>query len=198
MILVVAATQSELHGAESLTQAGDATSLVCGVGPVEAAIHTSEFLATYPETRVVLHVGLAGARRKSGIQIGDLVVGTAALYCDTRSSLVETIAHPSSQMLDLVRGTIPNAHLVPIGTSGDVGGSSEITVEAMEGFSVLRAAHLAGVHALEVRVVSNEIEEQDRAKWQFARCLSILEGLIPKLVTSLSAMESDGGGPRDS
>jgi futalosine hydrolase len=37
----------------------------------------------------------------------------------------------------------------------------------MEGYAVLCAAQRAGVPAIEVRVIANEIEEEDRARWLF-------------------------------
>ena len=54
-VLVVAATARELasiHGVETL---------VCGVGPVEAAVSTAAALARQRPT-AVLHIGIAGAR----------------------------------------------------------------------------------------------------------------------------------------
>ena len=39
------------------------------------------------------------------------------------------------------------------------------SVEAMEGFAVLRAARQAGVPAVELRAISNVVEEPDRARW---------------------------------
>ena len=44
----------------------------------------------------------------------------------------------------------------------------------MEGFAVLRACELAGVPALEVRAVVNEIAEPDRALWRFDDGLALL------------------------
>ena len=62
MILVVAATPEELRGA------GGAATLVCGVGPVEAAARTATALAeTAPDA--VLHVGLAGGRAFGAIRL---------------------------------------------------------------------------------------------------------------------------------
>src|SRR5207253_2454256 len=55
MILVVAATPEELRGADG------AATLVCGVGPVEAAARTAAALSgRLPDA--VLHVGIAGGR----------------------------------------------------------------------------------------------------------------------------------------
>ena len=75
-----------------------------------------------------------------------------------------------------------------IGTSARVGGSGDtgISVEAMEGFAVLRACALAGVPAVEVRVVSNEIGEPDRDLWRFDEAFAALEELLPRLVAIAS------------
>jgi nucleoside phosphorylase len=55
----------------------------------------------------------------------------------------------------------------------------------MEGFAVLRACALAGVPALELRAISNEVEEPDRAKWDFAGALAALAGALPRLAGAL-------------
>ena len=44
----------------------------------------------------------------------------------------------------------------------------------MEGFGVLRAAALAGVPALEVRVISNMVGEEDRTRWDIPGALAVL------------------------
>jgi nucleoside phosphorylase len=66
-----------------------------------------------------------------------------------------------------------------------VAGTNACTVEAMEGFAVLRAAELAGVPAVEVRAVSNEIDEPDRARWRFDDALAALEAALPRLLAEL-------------
>jgi nucleoside phosphorylase len=55
----------------------------------------------------------------------------------------------------------------------------------MEGFAVLRAAGLAGVPAVEVRAVSNEIDEPDRTRWHFEDALATLEAALPRLLSEL-------------
>ena len=50
---------------------------------------------------------------------------------------------------------------------------------------MLRACALAGVPALELRVVSNEIEEADRARWDFRGALAGLEDAGRRLVSAL-------------
>ena len=176
-ILIVAATERELCG-----RAG----LVCGVGPVEAAVGTaSELAASRP--RVVLHVGIAGAHRASGLEPPQLVLGTVAIYEDLRLStgLAPRETEPDAGLLRAASEALPEAVLLPIGTTARVGGGSECPVEAMEGFAVLRAAAVAGVPAVELRAISNLVEDA-RADWRIDDALAALAGAIPRLVAALS------------
>ena len=178
MILVVAATERELAGA-----AGAAT-LACGIGPVEAAASTALALAGRPPT-ALLHVGIAGGR---GIPVPQLVIGSEAVYEDALiGGLVPARARPDTRLVAAARRALPDARVLPIGTSARVGGTSNCEVEAMEGFAVLRAAKLAGVPAVEVRAVSNEIDEPDRGRWRFDEALAALDAALPKLLSALDA-----------
>jgi futalosine hydrolase len=51
---------------------------------------------------------------------------------------------------------------------------------------VLRAAALAGVPAVEVRVLSNAISEPDRAKWRFTEAIDALAGALPALIEEIA------------
>lgn len=176
MLLVVAATERELAPVDA------ARCVVCGIGPVEAAIATARALAEERPT-AVLHVGIAGARRLEPLT---LVFGTEAVYCDAAGPLVPALALPDADLLARLHGAFPRAVLQPIGTSARVGGSDAIEVEAMEGFAVLRACELAGVPAVEVRVVSNEIGEPDRARWRFDEAFALLAETLPELAAVAS------------
>ena len=176
MLLVVAATERELAPVEG------ARTLVCGVGPVEAAAATARALAE-ERPEVVLQIGIAGAR---GLEPLTLVLGTEAVYCDAAGPLVPALALPDSDLLARLHGAFPEAVLRPIGTSARVGGSHELDVEAMEGFAVLRACELAGVPAVEARVVSNEIDEPDRTRWRFDDAFAFLAETLPRLVAVAS------------
>jgi hypothetical protein len=112
------------------------------------------------------------------------VIGSASVYCDTDSPLVVSRIEPDGRLLAAAREAVPDAAVLPIGTSARVGGTSGCDVEAMEGFAVLRAAAAAGVPALEVRAIANEIEEKDRARWRFDDALAALADVVPKLVAA--------------
>jgi nucleoside phosphorylase len=171
-MLVVAATGRELCGHDGL---------LCGIGPVEAAARTASALAAR-RPRAVLHVGVAGAH---GIEPPALVLGSGALYCDTDSRLVVARAEPDPRLLAAARDVLPHARVLAIGTSARVGGTTGCDVEGMEGFAVLRAAALAGVPALEVRAVSNAIDEPDRARWRIDDALAALSDALPRLLDAL-------------
>jgi futalosine hydrolase len=176
VLLVVAATERELAGA------GDTPTLACGIGPIEAAATTARALAVQ-QPEAVLHVGIAGAR---GIPAAELVIGSESIYEDAaQGGLVTGRVVPDTKLLEAARRAIPEARVCPIATSARVGGTSACAVEAMEGFAVLRAAALAGVAAVEVRAVSNEIDELDRARWQFDDALAALAAAVPRLLDEL-------------
>jgi nucleoside phosphorylase len=54
----------------------------------------------------------------------------------------------------------------------------------MEGFAVLRACALAGVPAVEVRAVSNEVGERDRTRWEIPTALASLDAALPRLLAA--------------
>ncbi|MCW2960302.1 MAG: 5-methylthioadenosine/S-adenosylhomocysteine nucleosidase [Thermoleophilia bacterium] len=182
MLLIVAATEPELRGVTGLQ---GVESLACGIGPVDAAISVAARLAHDPRPTAILHLGIAGARRAAGLTLGTVVLGAGSSYEDTASVLVERTASPDAELLERAAAALPEAVHAVIGTSADVGGTAECDVEAMEGFAVLRAAELAGVPALEVRTIANEVEEADRALWDFTGALDRLEAVTPVLVQAL-------------
>ena len=170
-VLLVAATDIELC---------DHPGFACGVGPVEAAAATARELALRPAAAVV-HVGIAGGR---GITPGGLVIGSESAYCDI-SAEIEVVdrVEPDSDLLEKMRAALPDALVLPIGTSGSVGATSDaFRVEAMEGFGVLRACGQAGIPAVEIRAISNEISEGDRSRWRIGRALESLADALPRML----------------
>jgi futalosine hydrolase len=169
-VLVVAATEREL------AVAAGADTFCCGIGPVEAAAATARALATN-RPDAVLHIGIAGART---LAPPALVLGSEAVYEDPRGRLIPTRTEPDAALLERIRTQLPDAHVLPIGTTAYVGGAAACEVEAMEGFAVLRACALAGVPAVELRAVSNLIDD-DRAQWRIDEALAALAGALERL-----------------
>ena len=170
-MLIVAATERELEHVRRFD------TFCCGIGPVEAAARTAQALG---ERRpdAVLHIGIAGAR---AIEPLSVVLGSEGVYEDALGPLVESRGEPDVELLARIAATLPEARVLPIGTSARVGGTRECEVEAMEGFGVLRAFALAGVPAVELRVISNAIDEFDRAKWRFDEAFELLGAVLDRL-----------------
>lgn len=177
LVLVLAATPREL------AVPGDWLALCCGVGPVDAAAATAAAIAEHRPSAIV-HVGIAGARRAARLTPPALVIGSSSVYCDLTvpPHFAPRSVAPDAQLLAAARRALPAATVTTIGTSARVGGSRECDVEAMEGFAVLRAAELAGVPAIEVRAIANDIEEADRARWQFDAAFAAIVAATPALV----------------
>jgi nucleoside phosphorylase len=135
----------------------------------------------------VLHVGVAGGRR---LTPGALVLGTESVYVDLAAEIpVVARAEPDAGLLGALQAELPDAVALPIATSAAVtSGPVEhaFRVEAMEGFGVLRACALAGVPAVEVRAISNDLGEGDRARWMIQRGLEVLHAALPRLLGALS------------
>jgi futalosine hydrolase len=174
-VLLVAATERELGGLDGLA---------CGIGPVEAAAATARALALRP-VGAVLHVGVAGGR---GLAPRSLVIGSEAVYCDLAAAIPVVDRVPADpRLVDAARLALPDAQVLPIGTSAAVGRVADAyAVEAMEGFGVLRAAALAGVPAVEMRVISNEIGEDDRSLWDIPGAVAALHAALPALLAAIA------------
>jgi futalosine hydrolase len=187
-ILLVGATDPELCGHPGL---------ICGIGPVEAAATTAAHLAD-SRPAAVLHVGVAGGR---GITPGSLAIGTEAVYTDLLAMIpvVERVeADPA--LLTAARLAMPSAVALPIATSAAVAdgvATHNLRVEGMEGFGVLRACVLAGVPAVEVRAISNDLGEGDRSRWMIRRAIETLDEAIPKLLEAMATSVAPHGAASD-
>ncbi len=180
VILVVAATEKELAAT------GAADTFCCGIGPAESGIRTAAALAGQTPD-AVLHVGIAGAPELEPLSV---VIGSEAFYADIvdPGSLMPRVerAYPAPGLVEAARRVLPDAYVLRITTCARVGGGGECAVEAMEGFSVLRAAELAGVPAVEVRTISNRPAESDRGLWQIEDALARLGEIVPPLLEELA------------
>jgi futalosine hydrolase len=160
--------------------------LVCGVGPVEAAVATAAALAERDPMRCCMPEWRAPADGRD-LRSGAVVVGTESRYTDLAARLdgLERLARPDAALLARVTAALPEAEPQAIATSAAVAGSTSAAVEAMEGFGVLRAATLAGVPAVELRVVANEVEEDDRERWDIAGALRVLSAVGPRAMAAI-------------
>jgi nucleoside phosphorylase len=177
VILVLAATERELAGAAE-------GAVLCGSGPVDAAAAAAAAIAEH-RPAAVLNVGIAGARRGCGLEPPALVIGSGARYADATGKLTVRVVDAAPDLVEAARRALPQAQVLPIATSARVGGGDGCDVEAMEGFAVLRAAELAGVPAVEVRAIANEIEEEDRRAWRFDEAFEAIAAATPRVLAEI-------------
>ena len=111
------------------------------------------------------------------------------VYCDLAAAIpVVSRVAADERLLAAARRALPHAPVLPIGTSAAVGSvAHDVAVEAMEGFGVLRASAIAGIPAVEVRAISNEIGEVDRLRWRIGEAIDALSAVMPLLLAELEA-----------
>ena len=183
-MLVIAATERELALLDGLD------TFCCGIGPVEAALHTARALEERKPDAVV-HAALAGGTVRTIIypSFDFLYPSSGSAWLDSRTASIDPAstlprvdsARPDAALLERARAALPEAHVLPIATCGKVGGGTDFDVEAMEGFGVLRACELAGVPAVELRAISNSPDEADRARWRFDDAFAALADALHRL-----------------
>ena len=194
MLLVVAATEMELLPVrERLAHAAEVECLVCGVGPVEAATRLTAHLARRPGNyRLVILCGVAGAYPEAGPQLLDLCLAEREVLGDLGLVAGEEIS-PLAPELGVQRefsldagwrakaATLLANRQSPcrVGTFVTVNSASatasrgralrdrfQAICENMEGAAVARACQEFAVPCLEVRAVSNYVEDRDLARWR--------------------------------
>lgn len=200
MILLVCAVHKEL---EWIGPRADVEVLVGGVGPVDSAARVARALSVRRYDAVV-NAGIAGAFRGVA-SVGDgVVVGEEMLELNLESgeritlpdaAIVADRVPADSHLIDaltafgfpLVRGMTVTRVTTTDATAERLRARGA-EIETMEGFSVLRAAQLAGVPAIEVRGISNIVGERANAEWDFAAGIAGLRGVLNATLDLLYTM----------
>jgi futalosine hydrolase len=182
VILIVCALLPEL---KYVTRRDGIDIAATGVGPVEAAIATAAALARRPYDAVV-NAGIGGAFRDRA-RVGDAVLvagetladlgleGGRPLELPGGAELVEHQTADAALLQRCSRLGLRTGHGLTVATVTTTDATATrlwerygADVESMEGFSVLRAAAVARIPALEVRGISNYVGNRAHAQWDFA------------------------------
>ncbi|MBC8318686.1 MAG: futalosine hydrolase [Desulfobulbaceae bacterium] len=195
MYLLAAATDMELapvKKALSLCQGVDF--LKTGVGPVNAAYSLARYLAENKgEIDGVINFGVAGAYLDSGLNLLDVCLAESEILADLGICIAEVVDPFDEETLDIqtefdlsnplfdrVRSFLQEANISfrhgPFVTVNCVSGTSsrgnmlrvahKALCENMEGAAVARVCHGFGIDCLELRSVSNLVEDRDPSAWQ--------------------------------
>lgn len=197
MIVVICAAAAELRG---FARPGVDVFAV-GIGPVEAALGTARALAAKPY-RLAINAGIGGGFAGRAA-VGAAVAVTDERYVDLGREDRGDLTLPDglklagacssdAATLEQYRAAGPAVIFGPGITSATITTTAARAatlatlyaplVEAMEGFAVLRAAHAAGVAAVELRGISNIVGDRATSGWDFragsAAAVGALEGLL--------------------
>jgi len=177
--------------------------LVAGVGPVEAAISVARALGQQ-RYKLVVNAGIAGAF-EGAARVGDGVVvsserleldredGTPILLpggermadsCEISDALLA--AKLEAAGFAALRGITVSRVTTTEATAQRLAGLGA-QVESMEGFAMMRAAERAGVHAIELRGISNRVGDAARNGWDFEAGSAGLKRVLTALFQILDA-----------
>ena len=201
MYLVVAATQKEMaafSGIASFTR-DQVHQLVSGVGPMEAGITLSRYLAEHhTKLRAIVNFGIGGAYISGPVaqlELLDLclasreVLGDFGVCHGERVEPFDQDAFPAQTLFELDAGLLYRAqsilsdggHAPALGTFVTVNGASALRTrgeyfascyqaicENMEGAAAARLGELFEIPVLEVRAISNLVEDRSDEPWPIA------------------------------
>lgn len=207
-LLVVTAVERE---AEAVGALDGATIVVGGVGRTNAAVATTRGLLHDGPFDAVISAGVAGALPDAPCSIGDVVVGTHAVYAEEGVSTPTGFQDMTSLGFPLgpfEGNVVPadaslGAALSGLGTSGVIAtvatcsgtdeaarvvqGRTGAVAEAMEGAAVLHAAMIGGCPAIEIRAISNTTGDRDAQKWDLEAAFSALHTAMQRVGGLLEA-----------
>ncbi len=185
--------------------------VVTGVGKACAAGALGRF-ASPEKHRLVVSLGIAGACPGSGLNLGEVVVGSASSFSDEgllSPAGFQTIADMGFPPVPGVAGAavaaaefagtwpaLLGARLGPIATVSTCSGTDALAkevvsrtgaiAEAMEGAAVGVVASRLGIPFAEVRVISNTTGDRSGQKWDLAGALTQLGEVARVLANHLN------------
>jgi len=215
MLLIVAATEREMIPVRrALEQRSDVTCLQTGIGPLETCLQLTRFLSDNNRVSMVMNIGIAGAFLDSGPQLLDLCLAEREIVGDFGiCSGDEIIRFDRSDLQPPIEFDLRNAVLEQAGakfashgipycqgafvtvncTSGTAARGRylkeryQALCENMEGAAVARVCKEFELPCLEIRCVSNMVEDRDVSKWRLVETIEKMAAaavlLAPHLIT---------------
>lgn len=190
-VLVIAATKEEIKPFLDLPVADRQRmdTLITGVGMVATALALGERLAMH-RYDLLLNVGVAGSFRRT-IALGEVVwvdkdtfselgVEDGTKFIDSEAAglapcmFYSEYSHPSVENLRRCKGITVNTVHGNDSTIKMVSERLSPDIESMEGAAVFQTARHFGIHALQVRAISNYVERRDKSNWQLAKAIGNL------------------------
>lgn len=213
MYLLTAATELEMQPLQGFLPLYDKEFfLVTGVGPVETALSLGRYLETHGKVvDGVINFGVCGAFPGAGLELLDICLAEKEVLgdfgiCDgeliypfpeelsghREFSLAGDLAVKTEQVLSDFHIAYQKGNFVTVscvsGTSrrGEyLRDSMHAICENMEGAGAARACQVFGLPCIEVRCVSNLVEDRDTSKWKLAEAARKCAATVAALVEGL-------------
>jgi len=217
MYLLVAATDVELEPVrKALAGSQNVAFLLSGVGPVDAAFALTRYLSLHYQVSAVINFGVAGAYLNTGLEVLDLCVAQSEVLADLGICFPDRIeafdgdALPVNRDFDLenelyqearkilgfenipfVSGKFLTVNCVSgTGRRGDfLHKTNQAICENMEGAALARVCQGFGVDFLEMRCVSNMVEDRNPSKWRLKEACATAGFAVARVVRGLSGAE---------
>ena len=213
MFLLVAATEFEMEPArQRLHNMPGISFLVTGVGPLETAVNLTRFIDNYSGAiQLVINFGVGGAYPDAGVEVLDLclarqeVMGDFGVCFDNRiESFTSDIAESHSYALEnsyleqasqlfqkqqvrFQQGTFVTVNCVSGTTQRGLllRDTYQAVCENMEGAAVARVCREFDTPMLELRCISNMVEDRDKSRWKIQEAAQKSGAQVAEFLTSL-------------
>lgn len=200
--LIVAATEKEIAPFLQQGPPAQADVLITGVGMVATAYHVGHHIRDQ-HYDLILNVGIAGAFDRS-IALGTVV----HVVEDTLAELGAEDGENWLSIADLGFGkssytspapvtnkhvqALPTCHGITVNTVHGheatiqqvLARYPDVQVESMEGAAVFYAAEQANIPALQIRAISNYVEQRNREWWDIPRAVQNLNNWLTDFIRS--------------
>lgn len=211
-LIVAAATEAEIQPTIAWlkeVQRTDVETLITGIGLFSAAYALGRRLAGADRPALVLQAGIAGAFPRD-LQLGDAVIVDKEYLGDlgaednghfrdlfsiglwkhgqypfTHDYLLNPLDAVPAALAHLPRGSAVSVNTV----SGEAATISRLeqqyqpTLESMEGAALHYACLLEKVPFLQLRTISNYVEQRDKSKWDIPTAVRRLNALLRQTIT---------------
>ena len=216
MYLLVCATELEMRPFRELADGmHGADYLITGVGLVETTLALSKYLGTdLSEISNVINFGIAGAYMDSGAGLLDICVARKEVLGDlgicfhdhlepfdesilpvrTRFDLNTQLLSSAVKILDQNGIRFREGTFVTVNSATGTTGRGEYLrdthhalCENMEGAAVARVCLEYSIPCLEIRCISNMVEDRDTSKWQLTEACRTCAETVSKVLTDLNS-----------
>lgn len=217
MILVVAATDIEMAPFQKSFGGEAVKTLVTGVGLVEAAITTARALVeNQGQVEAVVNLGVAGAYIGSGPEILDICLATDEVIGDLgichemgvepfnpekipvvhSISLDAGLLKKAGGLLDELQEKYRQGRFVSVNCVSATAARGALLFQAysaicenMEGAAIARGCQKFAVPCLEIRCISNMVEDRNLANWQLEEACLKIGSVAAELVAGLQGVK---------